>query len=62
MLARLDRQLERVTAREQELNDQIATHAQDYAVLSDLSAQLQVVSAEREELELEWLEVAEALE
>lgn len=61
-IARIDKQLERIGVREAELNAQIAEHAQDYAKLAELSAALDEVAAEREELELEWLEAAEALE
>ncbi len=61
-LARIDRQLERVAAREQELNEAIVAAGQDYDRLAELSAQLDEVAGERDTLELEWLEVAEALE
>ncbi|GAB3760443.1 ATP-binding cassette subfamily F protein uup [Nocardioides ginsengisegetis] len=61
-LARLDKMMEKLSARETELNAQIAEHAQDYEKLAALSAELNEVTAEREELELEWLEAAEALE
>ena len=61
-LARVDRQLERVAAREQELNAAIVAAGQDYELLTELSAQLLEVTSERDTLELEWLEVAELLE
>jgi ATP-binding cassette subfamily F protein uup len=61
-LARLDRQLERVGAREQELNAAIVAAGQDYERLAELSAELQQVAAERDDLELEWLEAAELLD
>jgi len=61
-LARLDRQLERVSAREEELNAAIVAAGQDYERLTALSAELQEVAAERDALELEWLEAAELLE
>ena len=61
-LARIDRQLERVHARETELNAAIIEAGQDYERLAEVSAQLQEVAAERDELELEWLEVAEGLD
>ena len=61
-VARLDKQLARIAAREAELNAEIAEHAQDYARLAELSAQLNVLAAEKEEAELEWLEAAELLE
>ncbi|MGY2704784.1 ABC-F family ATP-binding cassette domain-containing protein [Nocardioides sp. HB32] len=62
VLARTDKQLERIAEREAALNAEIAEHAQDYVRLAELSAQLDELAAEKEELELEWLEAAEVLE
>ncbi len=61
-IARIDKQLERIAAREAELNDQIAAHASDYERLARLSEELRSLSAEKGDLEAEWLEAAEALE
>ena len=61
-IARIDRQLERLAAREAELNAAIIEAGQDYERLAQVSAELQQVAAERDELELEWLEVAELLQ
>ncbi len=61
-ITRLERQLERVGVREDKLNAAIIDAGQDYQRLAELSAELQEVTAERDELELEWLEAAEALE
>jgi ATP-binding cassette subfamily F protein uup len=61
-LARLDKQLERIGVQEEKLNAAIAEHAQDYTRLAELSAQLTTLAAERDVLELEWLEAAEVLE
>jgi ATP-binding cassette subfamily F protein uup len=61
-LARIDKQLERMHGREAELNAAIVEAGQDYERLTELSAQLDVLAAEREALEHEWLEAAEALE
>jgi ATP-binding cassette subfamily F protein uup len=61
-MARIDRQLERVAEEEAELNASIAESASDYTRLADLGARLQEVLAEKESLELEWLEAAEVLE
>jgi ATP-binding cassette subfamily F protein uup len=61
-LARLDRQLERIAAREAELNAEIAAHAQDYARLAELGVLLDELAAEKDAVELEWLEAAEVLE
>ena len=62
VIARLDRQLERIAEQEAALNAEIAEHAHDYARLAELSAQLDVLANERGELELAWLEAAEVLE
>ena len=61
-LARLDRRLERISAQEADLNAAIAEHAHDYSRLAELSAELDALAAERDALELEWLEAAEVLE
>ena len=61
-LARLDRRLERIAAQTAELNAAIAEHAHDYTRLAELSAELDTLAAERDALELEWLEAAEVLE
>ena len=62
VVARIDKQLERIAEREAALNAEIAEHAQDYVRLAELSAQLDELAAEKEELELEWLEAAEILD
>ncbi len=61
-MARLDRRLERIAVQEAELNTAIAEHAHDYTRLAELSAELNALAAERDALELEWLEAAEVLE
>ena len=61
-LARLDKRLERIALQEAELNAAIAEHAHDYTRLAELSAELNTLTAERDALELEWLEAAEVLE
>ncbi|MEP9384692.1 ABC-F family ATP-binding cassette domain-containing protein [Nocardioides sp. KR10-350] len=61
-IARIDRQLERIADQEAKLNAAIAESASDYGRLAELSAELDALSAEKESLELEWLEAAEALE
>ncbi|MGZ4466619.1 MAG: ATP-binding cassette domain-containing protein, partial [Nocardioides sp.] len=62
VIARIDKQLERLGVRETELNAQLADAAQDYERLAVLGAELDALVAERDELELEWLEAAEGLE
>jgi ATP-binding cassette subfamily F protein uup len=61
-VARIDKRLERIAAREAELNAAIAESASDYARLAELSAELDVLASEKAGLELEWLEAAELLE
>ncbi len=61
-MARLEKQLARVNAREAELNALVLEHAHDYTKLAELSAELQQLHAQKDEFELEWLEVAEVLE
>jgi ATP-binding cassette subfamily F protein uup len=61
-LARLDKSLERLSAREAELNAAIIAAGSDYETLASLSADLQAVLAEKDEVELEWLEAAELLD
>ncbi|MFC4782938.1 ABC-F family ATP-binding cassette domain-containing protein [Nocardioides sp. MAHUQ-72] len=61
-IARIDKRLERIAEQEAALNAEVLEHAQDYEKLADLSAQLDVLAAEKEELEMEWLEAAEILE
>ena len=61
-IERIDRRLARLAEQEAALNEQIAEHAADYTKLAELSAELDVVHGEKEELELEWLEAADLLE
>ena len=61
-VARIDKRLERIAEQEARLNAEVLEHAQDYERLAEISAQLQVLAEERDELELEWLEAAEVLE
>jgi ATP-binding cassette subfamily F protein uup len=61
-LARLDKQLERLADQEATLNAAIVDAGQDYERLAELAAELEVVSAQRDEVESEWLEAAERLE
>lgn len=61
-LARLDKRLEKIGEREAELNTLVLEHAADHARLAAISAELATLSAEKDEVELEWLEAAELLE
>jgi ABC transport system ATP-binding/permease protein len=57
-LQRLDRQIERLTAREKELGEQLAANATDYEKLTALGADLRAVQAEKAALEDRWLDLA----
>jgi len=58
-MQRLERQLERLTAREAELTAELAANASDYVALSELGDQLKGVQKEKSRLEDEWLAAAE---
>jgi ATP-binding cassette subfamily F protein uup len=58
---RLERELDRHTQRERALHEEMAVHATDHAELSRLTAELQALAADREQLEAAWLEQAELL-
>jgi ATPase subunit of ABC transporter with duplicated ATPase domains len=60
-LARLERAIGKLEQREAALHSDLATHATDYARLSELDAQLRQVRAEREAAETQWLELAERI-
>jgi ATP-binding cassette subfamily F protein uup len=61
-LQRLERQVDRLSAREAELADQLAAHASDYEKLTSLGADLKAAQAEKADLEERWLAVAADLE
>jgi ABC transport system ATP-binding/permease protein len=61
-LQRLDRQLDRLSAREAELADELAANATDYEKLTSLGAELRAVQAEKSDLEDRWLAVAAELD
>ena len=61
-MARIEKQLARLTEREEKLHAQLVEHAADYEKLADLDVELQQVLAEKEPLEEEWLETAALLE
>jgi ABC transport system ATP-binding/permease protein len=61
-LERLERQIERVAAREDTLHTELAANATDYEKLTELGAKLRAAQAEKADLEECWLAVASALE
>ena len=61
-VSRIEKRLARITVEETAINAEILEHAQDYERLAELSARLTELAAEKDDLELEWLEAAEVLE
>ncbi|WP_435768319.1 ATP-binding cassette domain-containing protein [Nocardioides sp. SYSU DS0651] len=61
-VARLDKQLARLAAREAELTAALAEHASDPERLTEVAAELTALQEEKDAAELEWLEAAELLE
>ena len=61
-LARVEKRLEQVAARETELNAEVLAHSSDHERLGALGSRLAELAEEREALEAEWLEAAEQLE
>jgi ABC transport system ATP-binding/permease protein len=63
-IARVEKQLKRVLLREIELNAELEALAgsTDHVRLTALGTELQTVLAEKDELELEWLEASEVVE
>lgn len=61
-VARLDKVLERLSAREAELTAALGEHATDPERLTTIGTELTALQKEKEAAELEWLEAAELLE
>ncbi|MDT0183483.1 ABC-F family ATP-binding cassette domain-containing protein [Microbacterium sp. ARD31] len=62
VLARVEKQLERIAVREAELHAEMEANLSDYDLLARVGAQLGDLAAEKDELELEWLEASEVVE
>ncbi len=58
-MQRLERQIDRLTAREEELTAELAASASDYEKLIELGARLRAIQEEKASLEERWLTVAE---
>ncbi|MCF3965244.1 ABC-F family ATP-binding cassette domain-containing protein [Streptomyces fuscigenes] len=58
-LQRVERQLDKASAREADLHQQIADSATDYEKVAKLDAELRELVNDREQLETRWLELAE---
>ncbi|MEA2190278.1 MAG: transport system ATP-binding/permease protein, partial [Solirubrobacteraceae bacterium] len=61
-VARLERAIERLAEREHELHAQMAASATDHTRLGELQRAIELLVAEREALEADWMASAEALE
>ncbi|KRV48853.1 glycerophosphodiester phosphodiesterase [Wenjunlia vitaminophila] len=58
-LARIERQLDKLSVRERELHASMAEHATDFAKVAELDAELRRITEQRDDLETTWLELAE---
>ncbi|MEU8539862.1 ABC-F family ATP-binding cassette domain-containing protein [Streptomyces sp. NPDC048717] len=58
-LQKVERQMDKISAKESALHTQIAENATDFEKVAKLDAELRGLVAEREELEMRWLELAE---
>lgn len=58
-LQKIERQLDKVSEQEAKLHAQIAENATDFTKVAQLDAELRDLTGRREELELQWLELAE---
>jgi ATP-binding cassette subfamily F protein uup len=61
-LDRLERRIDKLTARAAELHAELAAHATDYERLLELNGELQSIEAERAQAEDEWLQLAADLD
>jgi len=62
VLARVEKQLERIAVREAELHAEMEANLTDYDLLARVGRQLGELAAEKEELEMEWLEASEVVD
>jgi Spy/CpxP family protein refolding chaperone len=58
-IARVERRLGRIADEEKALHEQMAADPTDYAAVAALDEKLRALGAEKDELELAWLEAAE---
>ncbi|GAA4561301.1 ABC-F family ATP-binding cassette domain-containing protein [Planotetraspora kaengkrachanensis] len=61
-LSRLERQLDKLGERETKLHAEMAAAASDFELLGKLDAELREVGAQKDSVELEWMELAERLD
>lgn len=62
VLARVEKQLERIAVREAELHAEMEANLTDYDLLARVGGQLGELAAEKDELEMEWLEASEVVD
>jgi len=62
VLARVEKQLERIAVREAALQAEMEANLTDYALLGRVGEELGRLAEEKETLELEWLEASEAVD
>ena len=60
-LARLERQIDKLTQRQERLHAELAANASDYALVAELDGELRAVRQELDEVETAWLELSERL-
>ena len=58
-LARLEQQIARLDERLTALREQMAAAASDYQRLAELQREIELISTNKEELELTWLQVVD---
>ncbi|MEB8342156.1 ABC-F family ATP-binding cassette domain-containing protein [Streptomyces endophyticus] len=58
-LQKVERQMDKISEKESKLHTQIADNATDFGKVAKLDAELRDLVAQREELELRWMELAE---
>ena len=62
VMARVEKQLSRLAAREDRIHALMTEHVSDHARVLEFNSELRGIVDEREVLELEWLEAGEVLE
>jgi len=58
----LEREIDKLAQREETLNEQMVANATDHGRLAELQSELELLAAERGQLETSWLEASESLE
>jgi uncharacterized small protein (DUF1192 family) len=58
-MARIERQLTRLSEQEARLHEAMAEQAVDHVAVAELDVRLRALQAERDDLEAQWLDAAE---